>query len=663
MPPRKRKQTNPVLKAAEPKNKETFDELKMWRTRAAHARRVRKDWETKFNVERLEKYFLGDQDKVGGLNSNEIVLNQFLATIKTMRPGLLFSMPKYFVRPKPGQKAPAMELKAAIGEGILEAIGNQDQNLKKSAKLAILQAFFRTGNVKTIYDPKMVPNPRAGEPMVVTDDQGVPVKDENGETEQRKNPLTGEVIVEPDRVLTDEVYRYCWVDARNMLYPDEGPDMARWTWMGEEITVALDEAKEDTRFPKGLRDQFTSNAKNKSAELRSRSKITPGKEEELFSYVEAYDLKKQRMLVWADGQPFDEFLIHEPVPDGVEDHPYGILVMGEPVLGPDAMPWPMPLTRDWVDPQNMINVSARMTNEGARRSARKGVYFEGSFDDADEAEKLLQNPDDMTFSKCTDPRLVPIMLDAPNLNPAIMQTLSIAINSWNTQTGQSSRRLLRGQDQETATGELLEDRAANVRDADLQDVVQDWLSILGQKMLQRVQATMTFGMWVKMRGFSDSEFLQYAERYLGMPQERMMVLLQMVPQIKDVLRERFSQERMVQVSREELTFQADVSVVPGSTRPRNLQEERRSMMQFLQVIGQFPQLALSRSLLQMLARTFEFIDDRMIDELVALAQKMVQINANQAGRTQGGESGGQSSTAGNPDVGALVQGMMAARGG
>ena len=51
-------------------------------------------------------------------------------------------------------------------------------------------------------------------------------------------------------------------------------------------------------------------------------------------------------------------------------------------------------------------------------------------------------------------------------------------------------------------------------------------------------------------------------------------------------------------------------------------------------------MALSRELLRETAAKFEYISERMLDELTALAQQMVNINANQAGRTQGGTSAG-----------------------
>jgi hypothetical protein len=129
---------------------------------------------------------------------------------------------------------------------------------------------------------------------------------------------------------------------------------------------------------------------------------------------------------------------------------------------------------------------------------------------------------------------------------------------------------------------------------------------------------------------------------------------------------RFGDEKWQMITREELTFQAEVTVAPGSMRPRNLDLERRNWFDLLKILGQFPQLALSRELLRETAAKFEGINDRMLDELTALAEKMVNIQSHVAGRGQGGDQqggGAGSSTAGNPDLAALVAGMQGGMGG
>src|SRR3989304_2698270 len=169
-------------------------------------------------------------------------------------------------------------------------------------------------------------------------------------------------------------------------------------------------------------------------------------------------------------------------------------------------------------------------------------------------------------------------------------------------------------------------RAGNPRDADMLDAVNDWLTAAGKKMFRLVKATMTLDMWIQIRGFSDTEFKSYVQRVYLLPSE----MIEYLPGLKEIFRERYGKEKWHRATRQDLEFEADVSVVPGSYRPRNLDIERKQWMEFLSIIGQFPQLALSRELLRETAAKFQYISERMLDELTALAQKMIQVNANLA---------------------------------
>ena len=640
-----------------------LERLAKWKTRADRAEKVRRDWETQFEVERCERYFLGQQwDR--SVKQPDLVLNHFLATIKVITPNLLFSQPKYFIRPRPGRVAPAGDLRAAMGEGVLDFIGGQDQNLKRTAKLAVLQAFFRLGAMKTVYDPRLEPNPCQGEPMRESDEDGLPINDANGPPQLKMNPLTGEPIVEPNEVLTDELYRYTYVDARHLLLPDEGPDRQRWTWIGEQVLVPLADAKADSRFPLSLRDQFEANTSGAEDARGAYAHLKSVQQDQMFRYTEIYDRIGKRLIVWAEGQTFEDFLIDELLPPGIEDHPYALLVLGDPILGPTPSPWPLPFTRAWLDPQTEYNIGRKQITEGGKRSARKIYYDDGTFPDADEAMKAMQDSGDMTGVKINDVQRPPVTLTDPPINPDIYRNIPLLQNDWRIITGQTGAR--QGDPEAgTATESTFVERAANLRDAELQDVVTDWLAEGGQKMLQLVQGTLTLGLWIKMRGFSDKEFLKYAERTWQVPQERLMVLLQAMPTIKQMIMARFGEEKWQRITREELTFQAQVTVVPGSMRPRNLDLERRQWLEILALLGQYPQLALSRELMRETFAKYEGLNDRMIEELMSLAEKMVAIQSKVAGRDQGGTQNGGgagSSTAGNPDVGALVAGMQGGMG-
>ena len=613
----------------------------------ARARKARTKWEGDFSVERGERYYLGQQWTSLGRREKEKVWNHLSATIKTILPSLLYANPKFYIRPQQGLKPPAQTIRARMGESVLEAIGDHDDNLKDAAKLALQQAFFRVGCVKVCYDPRLEPNPRAGQPIMETQEDGTPLI-VDGQTQPKRDPLTGEPVLEPVEVLTDELYQYEWVDARHLLLPTEGANPKKWTWVGEEITVPLSDAKEDSRWPKELREKLQANSQfEKKRDDRGRFVTSEG-DDTFLTYIEYYDLKAKTMKQWADGQVFNDFLYNGPLPDGIDDHPYSFLFLGDAILGPEPSPWPKPPVFDWLDPQTDYNLVRMMISTGTRRSARKGVFFDGTFENEEEAIKLLENPDDMAFARVTDPKLIPQVLQVPDLNQAVYKSIPILLNDWRTITGQTGARLGDPEDS-TATESSFMERSANLRDADMQDKVQKFLTTLGRKMYQLVKQTLTLNLYVQLRTLSDTDFQRYVEQVLHVP----AVYLQLLPALKEALKDRLGDLKWMSVTREDLIFEADVTVVPGSARPRNLDVERRQFIAFLQLLGQFPQLALSPQLMNRVLEMFDIRDEALSEELMALAQQMVQINANQAGRSQG---------AGEPSNGALPTAQAALSG-
>lgn len=609
------------------------DRLALWRSRIARARKLREDWVQKYEVERGERYFLGDQE-----GRERGVFNFTGATIRTKRPNLLFSAPRFYVRPRAGRAMPTLERVAATGEGVLATIADREDHLAYVARLGVHQAYFRIGVLKVCYDPTLVENPRKGEPMVATTDGGEPVMDAAGEPVPLRSPTTGAVLTEPDTVLTDDVYRWDWVDAAAMLLPDEGPDRTKWTWIGEEITVPLEAAKRDPRF-KHRKDSLKANTNRRGDTAtggRRRTSVAAAEEsEDFFRYVEVYDYEAGRLLIDADAQEADAFLVDEPLPDWIERDPYALLVLGEPIVGPEPSPWPVPVVRDWLPIQDDQNVLRRMVSEGAKRSARKILHEKATFPDQDEATKALQSPIDMEAAEVRDLLRPPVMLVAPDVNPAVYKGVGLADQTWRLVTGQTGARQA-DPDGETATEAGFAERAADIRDAADQALVATWLAMAGRKMFQCVQATLTVDLWIKLRTASDSEVTEYLTRVYHLPPE----VLSAAPQVKDLLRHRLGDERWLRITREQLAFEADVTVAPGSTRPKNLDAERANWLKFLSALGAAPQLALSRELLGRTMRMFDMEDPRLLDELVALAERMVQVNATQAGRAQGGASQG-----------------------
>lgn len=646
---RRKKKDEAVPDDRPPGDRTSLTRLEDWRVKIGQARRVRKDWETAFRVELCERALLGKQESGDALRVNKV-----WATWKTGMANVYYKAPKFYVRAKPGRANPASEKQASIGEGVMEAIGNRGHNLKRAGKLAVHQSYFRIGVLKIIHDPRMEPNPQAGEPIYARGPGNEPILSSlTGKPEPLRDARTGKPMLEPDEVMTDQVYRYQWVDAANMLLPDEGPDMQQWTWLGEEVTVPLDDAKDDPRFSKALRSQLVANATLHTPEASRPRKLreAASRPPELFRYVECYDLKTHCWYVLADGQTFDDFLVDDDIPEWIDDHPYAILPGYTPIQGPEPLPWPLPLIEPWLDLQAEYNIRRRQMMEGAKRSARKGIFEETTFPDVDEAIKVLQSPDDMVFAKVMDLNRPPKMLEAPDLSPAIYKDYAALQADWRDITGQTGARLT-DPDSTTATEASFAERQAGLRDVEMQDAITDWLATAGQKMWQCVKTTLTLDLWIQIREMGDKEIQTYLQRVYGIDPQALAT----VPALQQEVRHRFGAQKWQQVSREDLDFEADVTVQPGSTRPKNLEAEKRSWLQFLQIIGANPAIALNPTLLRETLAKFEIDSDTIVDELTATAKKMVEINANQAGRNQGGGGGSPNGGGGLSSLGAVLSG-------
>ena len=630
-------------------------DYRRWLQRIRSARKLRTDWERKYDVQEIEEFYEGEQ--VRGVPLGDKAINHFTATIRTTQPGLLFRDPKFLARPKPGKASPVSKEKAKIAEGVLEAIARQDENLENASKLALLQNFFRIGVLKIIYDPKLEPNPRSGEPIFATDANGNYIRGTDGQPQPEADPQTGQPMTEPEFVMADETYRWEWVDAKNMLLPDEGPDASRWTWVGEEIEVSLEDAKADERFPAEMRARMKpSGEKNEdepeySTEDKNNENLDP-----CFRYVECYDLKAKRWYILSENEDFQDYLLDEPLPDGIEDHPYAIILGWKPEMGKKACSWPIPYVKDWVYLQKEYNIRRQQMMEGAKRSARKIGYDATTFDDSDEAVKALVSSKDMEAVLLKDVNRPPIPLGESDLNPSIYNDVPALQMDWRIVTGQTGQKLSGASSSDTATEASFVEQASNMRDAELQRDVVRWLKCAGRKMWQVVQKTLTLRMFVAIKGMDDKAISMYLQSAFGIPPQA----LAMFPALADSLIQRFGETNLQPVTREQLDFEADIDIVPGSTRPRNLSVERQQWLEFLTLLAQAPQIALARGLLEETAAKFDFIDPGTLDEIHALAIQMMQAKQAQAGH--GGASSDQQNSPGNSasanagEAGAMTQG-------
>lgn len=594
------------------------DRLKRWQDRAEVARKLRKQWEQDFRVRELERFWLGkhaqDRDE-----EHQFWLNHFFATVQTQKPSLLPRSTSFIIKPKRGKRKPFGTLESQTMEAVLKAISEQDDNLFTDGSLAMAQAFFRMGVLKVAYDPQTEPNPRAGETLVTTP----------GGTEP---PADG--TIEPDEVITDEVYRYEWVDARRMLLPDAGPNERKWPWIGEEIQIPISDAKKDTRFAR--RTMLRANATNKiDDEERQREPIEIDQDDDhaMFQYTEVYDILNKRMLAWAEGQDEDFFLFEQDYEPGIEDHPYSLLRF-LPIIGPEPNPWPKPVTYDWAPMQEHYNILREMQVNSAKRAARKFLYEEGTFPDEEELDKFTSNADMQGIMVTDVSQRPPIMFGESSINPDVARNIPFLLNDWRIVTGASGTRL-GDPDADTATEAVLIEQSSSLRDSEARTIVDKWIARAGKKMLQLVKQTLTLDVWVELRGFSDEEFQQWLQRpavqtmlALQVGQENVpafLAALEINPRLQQRFRQRFGDMKPLRVTRSQLQFEADVDVMPNAARPL----QQAQLLRLASVMG--PLTFTSPTFLEELLASFDLPQgDRIAEELMLTVRQFTQ--AQQQGR-------------------------------
>lgn len=603
--------------------------------KAISGKKRRKDWFEQHRIDSLYKEYANEISTI--ISTDELRVNKFLPTLRTIIPSLFLSSPTFIVRSKNESVDPRTILSAQLAEAGLQAVAKRDRNLEFATRLALIQAFFTVGVIKVSYNPQMMDNPQKGDPIFETSPSGEPILGEGFQPIPLLDPETGEPMVEPERVMRDETYAFKWVNADKMIFPDEGPDMGSWTWIAEEVTVTLEEAKEDERFPANLRNQFVPNSSARREELDRTGPDRPeNKPDDLITYIEYWDIRKARRSIVVEGQTFSstQFLVDEPIPEGVEDHPYAILAFN-PVIAPFPSPWPTPHTATWLPIQNEIQERRQQMATGARRTARKVMYDDGVFADEDEAVRALQSNVDMESVKLASMERQPqVIADAP-LPQSIVQDYLLLEQDWAQATGVSPARSGAGRSRNTATEAEFEQASGEARELEMRHFVNVWLEAAGRKMLQLMRGTLTLGVMVQLRGVTDESVLNFLAGRFG---PEFAQQLASSPNVAMEFKQFFGSQRWMELTREELDFEADLQVAPGSSRPRNLQNEKQDFFQFMQLLSSVPILTQSRALLEGAAQMFEFIEPSMVDEIIRASERAQQIQAIQAGRLQGNDS-------------------------
>ena len=477
-----------TLPEPEDNNTVSTDEVRKWRSRIDAAREVRD-----IKLKSLEAWIRIYEGFHWAIEEGEEValdlstVNLIFANIKKELPNLYFQNPEPVVSARMKEyELPAFALQELMKFYINYNMGTE---LKKHVRLAILDAKFIFGTLKTTYTPRFSVNPNKGKPIVLgyTPDKRPVFKiTEDG------------VQMEPNQILTSELYYVERVSPTEMLFDVSCRNFVeRSEWLAQEIVKpvsyfknnALYENTENLQSNVDIRDIY----KNKDdKEISAARKLSDKDDTELCRVVEIHDLKNNKLYVLPDNS--NNFIREE----GALMNPYSFLKFNEK---PDSW-WPVSDIKQEIPLQQEINIGRSMMMAHARRSARKYFYDEETFNGISPVEGIeaMKDPSDMTLVKVNDLEHRPRVAELAVQDPSIFQNLMQSHNDFNlvsggteAGTGFTQRRKTKGEAQ-------FQEGHGAVRMVDKQNLVADFVSETYRNLGELIQATLTKTQAIKIIG-------------------------------------------------------------------------------------------------------------------------------------------------------------------
>ena len=558
---------------AKKKTSDKPNEASVWLQKIGRAKQVKDNWKDRFRVQLAYEYYEGNQRPTHVPESEWITVNKLYSDMQAELPNLYAQDPEFYVKVKNCYSQNPMDvaysdMKAEVRQAALNYY-KDERNLKPNARLAIFDAFFQFGIIKTTYKASWLDNPDKGKPD------------------------------EPERLLESETYNIDRIHPDDFLV-DEDATPLYFCWCAHRIKARLEDVQKDKRFNASARQKVKATEVSDAEKAREKRKkgsvMESGKEPEpdIVVYYEIWDTENKKMLVVSDGCN-DEFLMDpSEYPKGIEEHPFEDLRY---TLRDDSW-YPYPPLSPKLDPQREISETRSKILTHRKRFNRKYEAFSGGFDDADVELAKLELGEDGTIIRTMQPQQIirPIQ-DAP-LDMQVMTELTF-LNRDFQEYGASSNQLGSGQGIDSATEAGIIEKRFAIREGDRQSQVADFLGEIGRKLDQLIQANLTTPLAVKIRG----------------PQGM---------QWREVRPEDY----------QDIYGEYSYGVVVGSHTPQLPEIERAQALNFLSLVAQAPQIAMSPALMRWLGKLFKIHENDlnlMIQELQQVFMQMQQAQMMQKG--------------------------------
>jgi hypothetical protein len=614
---RKKTKKNPIEQITSKKKKESPTpeaiEVKEWLEKIRAGQKVKSEWQKTFRVELAYSYRDGVQRPSNVKESEWITINKVFSSLLAELPTLYSTDPYFYIKlaksysPHPMDIA-RFEQNGEIRQSMLNYIKGE-LKLKAKARISILDAYFQLGCIKTLYREDQIDNPDAGKPA--TDDNG--------------NELFGDVgqpILEPDTLPVNQAYDIKRIHPDDVWFDeDAGVLEDDWGLIIERIKTPLEDAKKNKKFKQSTRSKLqatemrTEEDKSKEKRKKGMAESTTKEKADIAVLYEVYDLKEDKWFVVSDG--VDGYLI-DPIDIalGIENHPYSFLFLGLP--RDDSPYWVTPVSQ-WLDAQREIGELRSKIMVHRKRFNRKYTVWQEGFADLQSAMSQIEVGEDGTVIPTIQPQQSVFPIQDASLDQNHIQELIMLGNDFQElATGQNQRGAGAGVDSATEAGII--EKHIMAREGDRLSMVMDFITSIGRKLDQLVQANITRDQAVKVTG----------------PQGEFWKLVRVADY-------------------EEIDGEFEYSVNVGASTPQLPEIERAQFTAVLGLIASAPFLGMSKNLLKRVAELHHIEDEGLINELHQIIMQMMQ------GQPQApGGVGSQPNTVDAMTRPASVQGGMAA---
>lgn len=608
------------------------DRVRIQRARIARGLAKRKGWIDKVVKPNIEAIWGPDKPDWWPDDDPWVATPLIFAAMRAALPSLLFADPEFKTTPKRPIFLAEQEVSWQMSQGAALALNHawRECDGKKHARVAIQNAMFSLGVLKSGYAPQFADDKDRGEfdlddegnfkidqttgdPMLAqgkfqTDEDNAVLRDEDG------IPL-----LHPGKLLREEWYAES-VDPRLMVFDPEGTNVfTTHRWVAEEWCRPLAEVKADTRFPAAVRRRIRATeilTFEEQREVLGDDEADDSVEEDR-KRVRGYDIfdfaENRYMVLAAEpidgwGEDQDRFLLNIQIPAGIEKHPYSFLKLNE-----KGFEWyPEPDVSGMAALQQEYREYRSMKRIHRSHARNRYCESENAFwgENADAQRALFTDGADGILIKARSDLLQPANKAPQDASfsqdgPEIRNDFDQAAIQGSEQRGIAGAR-------SATQASLIQSNSEIASDDRRDNLVQTFLAEAGRKLFQAMQATMNADYYVRV----------------DTPQaENPFEFMKMTPDM--------------------IAGEYDVDIRVGSTLAKNDPRSMMMLLQFFQAIAQNPWIGTIQGFIRR-ALDGMGLDASLTAEIIAAAEKAQAQQAKPAQRGGGGAA----------DMGQQIQSML-----